>query len=430
MYWPCARLLPACCLSLFFWTAATTAATTTAADFVEPRGALTLSDAISAALQRNPALRSAVFDLRAADARIAQAGLRPNPELGIALENFGGSGEIRNTRALESTLMLSQAIELGGQRGRRVEAARYERDAAALERDARQLDVLAEVTRRFIDVAADQEQLLLTRRGTRLLEKTFAAIERRVAAARAPEAEKSRAAIALGRARLEEKRAEQELLAAHRQLAALWGSTEPRFGDAQANLFELPPVTNFEGLLARLKTNPDFLRFATEQRLRDAQWRLAKAEAKSSLSVGAGVRRFEATGDTGLVVDFSMPLPFANRNQGAIREADIRRDRVQLDEQAAFVNAQATLFELYQSLQQARARVAGLREQLTPLAETALAQTQYGYERGRFSYLELADAQRELLELQREAIEAAATYHRVFADIERLTREPLAQSAN
>jgi cobalt-zinc-cadmium efflux system outer membrane protein len=127
-----------------------------------------------------------------------------------------------------------------------------------------------------------------------------------------------------------------------------------------------------------------------------------------------------------VVLNFSMPLAFGNRNSGAIREATIRRDQVEVDRQAALESTQAELFEFHQSLQQARAEVTALRSQLIPQAEAALQQMQYGYERGRFSYLELADAQRELLLMRREAIAAAATYHRLLAEIERLTRTPLA----
>ncbi len=401
-----------------------------AADFMEPRGELTLTDAIAAAMRRNPTLQNAAFDIRAADARIAQARLRPNPELGITLENFGGSGNLRGTESLESTLTLSQIIELGGKRSHRIDAARYGRDSASIEREAAQLDVLADVTRRFIDVAEQQEQLLLTRKATELTEKTLTVITARVDAARAPLAEKSRATIALGRARLAQQQAEQSLLTAHRRLAALWGSTEPRFGDAKTDMFDLPAVANFENLISRLQSSPDFLRFTSESRLRDAEWQLAMAQAKSDVTVGAGLRRFEETGDNGFVVNFSMPLPSANRNQGAIREASIRRDQVQVQQQAALITTQANLFDFYQQLQLARTEVTTLRTQLIPQAETALKQTHDGYERGRFSYLELADAQRELLELQRTAIAAAATYHRVLAEIERLTREPLAQELN
>lgn len=409
-----------------FWVFALFIEAATAAEFMEPRGTLTLGTAISAALLRNPGLQSADFEIRAAGARISQAGLRPNPELGMTLENFAGRGQLRGTDSLETTLTLSQVIELGGKRRQRLATADFARDSATLDREVRQLDILADVTRRFIDVAENQQQLLLARDALALSEKTLAAIDRRVVAARAPEAEKSRASIALGRARLEEQQLTHTLLSSHRRLAALWGSTEPRFGDAQADLFELPEVADFDALVVKLKANPDFLRFASEARLRDAQWQLAKAQAKSDITVGAGLRRFEETGDTGLVLNFSMPLSFANRNQGAIREAAVRREQLAVDQQAAFIDAQATLFEFYQTLQQARNEVTTLRGQLIPQADVALQQTRYGYERGRFSYLELAAAQHELLALQREAIAIAATYHRLLAEIERLTHTPLA----
>ena len=399
--------------------------TAQASDFFEPRGELTLPMAIGAAMQRNPALQNAAFELHAAEAQRVQAGLRPSPELGVTLENFAGSGTASGTKALESTLMLSQVIELGGKRQRRIEAARLGIDKAGLERQAAQLDVLAEVTRRYIDVAEKQEQLLLSRRAQELARNTLEAIDRRVAAARSPIAERSRAAIALGRATLETQQGERALTTAQRRLAAQWGSTEPRFGDVSTDWFDLPSVSSFSQLVQRLDETPTFLRFASEARLRDAQWQLAMSQAKSDITVGGGLRRFEESGDTGFVVNFSMPLNFANRNQGAIREAAIRREQVAADREAASIRVQADLFEFYQALQTAHAQVSGLREQLIPQAEAALAQTRDAYERGRFSYLELAAAQRELIDLQAAAIAAAATYHRVLAEIERLTNTPM-----
>lgn len=399
-----------------------------AADFIEPRGELTLAAAIAAALQRNPNLQNAAFEMRAADARMTQSQLRPNPEFSVAFENFAGSGDARATQALESTLSLSQVIELGGKRARRIDAAQFGRDSTAIEREATQLDVLAEVTRRYIDIAEQQEQLQLTRRTTALSEKLFSAISARVGAARAPLAERSRAAIALGHARLDEQQALQSLLIAHRRLAALWNSSEPNFGDVKTDLFDLPAVANIETLMTRLQSNPDFLRFTNESRLRDAEWRLALAQAKSDITVGIGLRHFEATDANGFVLNFSMPLAFSNRNQGAIREASIRRDQVQVQQQAALITTQANLFAFYQQLQFAHDTVTTLRTQLIPQADIALQQTRDGYERGRFSYLEFTEAQRELLALQREAISAAATYHRVLAEIERLTATPLVAS--
>ncbi|WP_348240629.1 TolC family protein, partial [Salmonella enterica] len=70
-----------------------------AADSPAPAGELTLADAVGLALERNPDLVASRYELTASQARIVQAGLRPNPELGVEYENFAGSGTVRSVDA-------------------------------------------------------------------------------------------------------------------------------------------------------------------------------------------------------------------------------------------------------------------------------------------------------------------------------------------
>lgn len=392
----------------------------------EPTGELSLARAIAAALQRNPELAVSSYELAAAEGRVTQAGVRPNPEVAAQFDNLLGTGAASGVKVLETSLTLSQVIELGGKRASRVQVAERQRNIAGIERQARQLDVLADVTRRFIDVVANQAALRVAQRATALAEQTLAAIAARVQAARSPLAEQSRASIAVTRARIEQRSLESALQSASRSLSALWGGRGVSFTNASADLFALPEVSTFEVLSAKLQANPDFLRFASEARLHEAEVRLAQANAKSDLNVGVGVRRFEATGNAALLAGFSMTIPVFNRNQGTIREAQARREQSGAQSQAALIRAEATLYGLYQQLQASRARVEALRGDALPQAEAALAQTRNGYQRGRFSYLELASAQQELLGLEAAAVDAAADYHRQLAEIERLTAEPLA----
>ncbi len=401
------------------------AAAAPSGDADEPVGELTLGRAIKAALARNPALAAGEFDLKAAEARIEQAGVRPNPELSVELENFAGTGPVRKADSLESTLSLSQVIELGGKRALRTEFAERDRDALAVERQAQQLDVLADVTQRFIELVAAQDRLALAISTRELAQRTLDAINIRVQAARSPELERSRARIAFTRAQLEEQQAQSELRGVRQALAALWGSTAPAFSSASADLFALENVSPFEDLVRQLERNPDFLRFASEARLREAELKLVRAQARPDLTFGVGVRRFEEGSDHALVAGFSLPLPVFDRKRGSIREAEARLAQSDAQRNAAFLRARAAVYRLYQELLASRARVETLRNEALPQAQQALDQTQFGYERGRFSYLELATAQQEMLELRAAIIDAAADYHRVLAEIERLTGEPL-----
>jgi cobalt-zinc-cadmium efflux system outer membrane protein len=389
-------------------------------------GPLTLTEAIATALERNPELQGGAYALRAADARIEQANLRPNPELAVELENFAGTGELRGIDALETTLSLSQVIELGDKRSRRVEVAHAERDIVAAERDVRQLDVIAEVAERFIAVVQAQEQLSLARDVEQLSTATLRAVAQRIAAARSPEAERSRAQIASIRARLDRERAAQSLDTSRRALVALWGEGEPRFTHVVADLQRLPPPQPFDRLAERLERNPDFLLLASESRLRTAELRLTQAQSRPSLHIGAGLRRLEAPDDIGLVAAFSLPLQVAGRNRAAIAEAEARVSLNDAQREAALVRARATLYALHRELATARAEAQALRDEIIPLAEQTLALIDEGFRLGRLSYLELGTAQRDLIDARQAAIVSAAEAQRLRTEVERFTGEPLA----
>jgi cobalt-zinc-cadmium efflux system outer membrane protein len=420
-----ARAWRACLTYGFLCIAAVAQAQTTES----PAGELTLKQAIAAALAGNPELRVGEFELRASEGRMQQAGLRPNPELALELENFAGSGETSGTDVLETTLTLSQVVELGRKRERRQHVASYGHEALTLEREIRQLDVLAEVTRRYLDVVLAQERLALSQTALELAEQTLSVMARRVKAARSPSAEQTRAAIARTRSRLDRARARQGLDSDRVQLAAMWGEDQARFTTAVADLYSLPATESIDALISKLAQSPDLLHYVAEQRLREAELQLSRARARSSLKLSAGIRRLEESDDTALVAGVSLPIPLFDRRQGEHTEGRSRIAKTEAERSAAFVKARATLLALHGELRVAREEVEVLRGELLPQARRALDQTRSGFDRGRFSYLELASAQRDVLDAERAAIEAAGTIHRLHTEIERLTGEPLGPAA-
>ena len=52
-------------------------------------GRLTLADALARTLRRSPELAAFAYDERAAEARVLQAGIRPNPEASLVVEDIG-----------------------------------------------------------------------------------------------------------------------------------------------------------------------------------------------------------------------------------------------------------------------------------------------------------------------------------------------------
>ncbi len=214
-----------------------------------------------------------------------------------------------------------------------------------------------------------------------------------------------------------------------RQLAATWGAQDDAFGVIRADLYRVPGFTDFPALAARLEANPDFLRFSSEARLRDAELRLASSLSRPDIAFSAGVRRFEGPDDQALVFGVSVPL-FSGQRAAPVRtEATALRDRVGVDRQTAILRARSQLFQLHQELQQAIAETRALQAEVMPRLEQALKQTKYAYERGRYSYLELVDAQQAWRVAQQTLIDAAERGQTLQVEIERLTGEPLANTA-
>jgi cobalt-zinc-cadmium efflux system outer membrane protein len=390
-----------------------------------PPAPLTLRQAASLALENNPALRAHGFDLQAAEGRRIQATARPNPELSLEVEDVLGSGDYSGGRNAQTTLQLSQLIELGGKRGARSGITTAQRSLKQSDAELARITVLATVAEQFVHVLGDQHELALSRDATKLAEETLALAKRRVEAGNASPIEEKRARIQLSKARLLEEHDEHELLVARRKLAALWGATNATFAELQADLFARPSLPNFDELSARIHRSPELARWASERSVRDAEVKLADARRRPDLTAGAGVRHYAGPDDIGFVFQFSMPLPFSDRQQGARTEARALAEKTTVDRDATELRLRTTLFGIAQELIHADTELAALDRDMLPDAEAALTLAREGFERARFSQLELLDAQRTLLELRRERIAAAVAYHNFVIEIEKMLGEPL-----
>lgn len=421
---PAARCLAG--LAALCFGAAVLAQTPSAAAAPSPRGALHLADALAATLRGAPTLAGYAYERRAAEARALQAALRPNPEVGVDVENLLGSRAYQGIDSLNVTLRFGSLIERGGKREARMALAARSADSVDASEALARLDAIVQTTSAFIDVVESQQQLVLAERAIEYAEQTLAGAERRIQAGAASSIERNRAIIALERARLEREHYEHQLATQRRQLTANWGETEPLFDSASAELLQLPEVPDWPDLLARLRRSPDFARYDVERRVREAELSLAQSKAAVDPTVYAGVRLLRdgmqsPRTDAALVAYLLTPLPWNNRNQGAIAEARAQRDRVDADRHVAQIKAETALYEQVQELRHARTLVDSLQDTLLPQADEALKLIRNGYANGRLSQLDVIDAQRTRLELEAELLSNAADYHRRLAAIERMT---------
>lgn len=387
----------------------------------EPAGALVLRDAVAAALVGNPELAVFSLEVRSRDARAIQAGLLPNPQLLVELENLGGSGDRAAFEQGETTVWLSQLVPIGGKLSRRRRVAELDRDVSQWQYEAVKLGVLTDTTKAFVAALAAQKQLDLLRELERLAGDSVRQFRSLADAGGASQVERTRAEVELSIVRVRRQYAEGALTASRAALAASWGSAVPQFSSIAGDLAELvaaPPLAELERLV---RENPDVARWVTELDRRSAALSLAEARSLPDPTLSLGGRHFSDNGDSAVVFAVSVPLPVFDRNQGNVLAASRDLSKAKAQRASAELSVRVRVRQRYAELLAAYGQAETLRRDSIPAAEQMYVGTKVGYREGLFRSLDVIEAQRTLFELRSRHLNILATYHFARADLERLT---------
>jgi cobalt-zinc-cadmium efflux system outer membrane protein len=376
---------------------------------------ITVEEAVSRALAASPAVKARHVRVNGSDAAVRQSDTLPNPEIDVELENFAGSGRLRDFDESELTLGVSQRIERGGKRTSRVAVAAAERDTALVARTRTRLDTALAARRTFFDVCAAELILAERRKGLETATQIEALAARRVAAARDPITVKLRAEIQATIARGEFERAQVAATVAKKKLAGLWGTSGTAYEVDKSSLLEIPdndPVVD-------ASASPDLQSAEVAVLRADAQSRSEIANAHADVSVGIGVRSFQADNEVAGVLSLSMPLSVWDTNQGNIERSVAERRAAELEVAEARRTAEQDIISLQADARNARAEAISLRKDLLPRAESALTAARRGYELGAFSYLEISESLRTLSELRLREVEVLRELHAARAMLEK-----------
>ena len=401
-----------------------------AAEVTEPEGPITLREALALALTNNPALAAFSWEVRAREAGTIQAGLLPNPEIEALLEEFGGSGSVEGFKGAETTILLGQLIPLGGKISKRKRLAALGASLAEWDYEAARLDVLTGTAKAFADVLAAQRELEITEELAGLAERVYSTVAEQAAAGQISPIHEKRAGVALSQAKIRAARARRGLEAARKSAAAKWGSTNPRFTMAEGSLDILSPLPPYDHLAEYVSQNPDIARWAAEMEEREAALSLEKADAIPDPFVSGGYRRIAENDDNAFVVGLSIPIPILNRNQGGILEARRRVSKAEEEKRDALVTVSAFLSAAYKDLSAAYEEAETLRNEVLPDAGSAYESIFEGYREGKFTLLDVLDAQRTVFDTEIQYIQALRAYHHSLADVGRLTGTPIDEIKN
>ncbi|MDP3404441.1 MAG: TolC family protein [Brevundimonas sp.] len=388
----------------------------------EPAGAtaraptLSLEQALARAASVDPTLPGQDARARAGDAAVRQADVRPNPTLGLMVENLPtlGGGDLMGRT--ETTLSYEQRIERGGDRPARVDLARGESALVQAEAAIRRLDRLEQVQRAWAEALGAQADLEIARDRLALAERFQTEVQRRVDMARDPLFAGARAEAELAQAQIDFDQAGIQARLARATLGRFWIGTSD-FTLDPADFEDTRAARDIAGKAAGI----DLAVLTAQRDVAQARVRVEQARATPDATVSVGVRHVREGQDLGLVVGGSIPLGRYDRNEAAIDRARFDGLAAEADMAALRDEREREIARLQVVLASRALEARRIADETLPQAERAVVLVRDGFNRGGFTYNDVITAQTALLATRARRVAVLKQFHLDRARLDRLT---------
>ena len=392
----------------------------------QPGRELSIQDLQRLALAGNNELQAARQEIAAARGLLTQTRLRPNPGVDLS---FGTGRPLGSAGEREFEIGYAHTFELGGKRDRRIDVGRVGVEIAELIVMDRERQLIAEVKTRYAEALAAGRNLQVLNELSELTDRAYRAAQQRVAEGEAAPVERALLQVEAGRLtadRLLAASASTRAVAALKLAAGIDASESIGVrGDLKPPAVALP----LEDVIARaLSERADLKAARAEEARGEAELRLAHAERVPDVIGLAQYGRVQsqfpqlgltATGqltplrdtDQLLTVGVSIPLPFANRNQGNIEASMARRQaatlRRQFVEQTVRTEAIAAHTQYIATLRALEA----FGQDVVDQSQESLKIIRASYDLGEVELLDLLQEQRRVVETQKAYTEVLKEHY-------------------
>jgi outer membrane protein, heavy metal efflux system len=378
---------------------------------------LTLNQAQKIAHDFNPTLRQAEAEIRAAKARIQQAGLYPNPAVGYTGDEIRG-GSVGGGK---QGVFVQQTIVTGGKLAKSKDVFATEAKLAEIEAREQQTRVESAVRIAFLRVLAEQERLDARRDLSRISQNVAESQRELFNTGQADESEVLDAEVGVQRMRMAERMQENSLREEWRSLAAVIGEPTLPLQTVAGDLEHGWPDVNEEEAVEAIANQSPAIQIAETASGR-AQAILVRAQREPipDVALRAGVEYNNETlgtvpwakGWEGLG-EASVQIPIFNRNQGNIAAARADSDRATQEKSRVALTLRERAATVVDEYANARLMVNEYRDEILPTARKAYGLLTEKYGEMLASRPRVLESQRKLYDLQLEyitALEGVWTY--------------------
>ncbi|MEZ5528651.1 MAG: TolC family protein [Porticoccaceae bacterium] len=385
----------------------------------EQGAVLSLDQAVQLTLEQHPQLGVFPHRREAYQGLIEQVGVGERPSVGFMVEDFAGGGDYSDFGSAQSTLSISWVAQ-GARIDSRIQAARASASQVDIQQQVEALNLAAETARLFIQALAEEQRIKLAQQAAQQARNTVAAIGKRIEAGNSPEFERLQAEVELAQRELETEDLQHMLSSTRYRLSAQWGGERDEFR-LLGELFNVPALGNVEQQFEQLRQNPALALLATQQRIVESEIELARIEARPQWQFSAGIRRFEASDDFGMVAGVSVPLGEDRSSVGKVRSLRAKQAEYASESEVLQRRLDTQLYVLLQEIKHSQHVIETLRERIIPALNNAQAQATRAYESGRLDYQQWTAILHKKLGAQQDLLSAFEAIHLQHIELQRLT---------
>ncbi|HSB12248.1 MAG TPA: TolC family protein [Blastocatellia bacterium] len=386
---------------------------------------LTLAEAMDVFLQQNLEIVAARYEIETADAEKLTARLRPNPGLDASFEDLPLDFSGPFFKEQEISYGISQTIEMGGKRRKRINAANANAELARASFQVTMWQLTNDLKRKFYAVVLARDLAKLAEDN----EKTFEEILKHSTEL---VQQGEIAGLDLRRIEVEKLKFDTDLANSRRDYElALRDFRVVLGGDYRSRDVSVSGALDYKAYqfdLAELRdkslaSRPDLKAAQISEFAADSDIKLQDAQRIPDLTVGVGIKRVLI--DNTYSIGLGISLPVFDRNQGERVKALIQKKRAQNDQKILTNTVLSDVDKAMASYDSQKRRVELYRTGVLTKVEEIQNLTEFSFKAGESTVLDLLDAIRTRRETLASYYQALFDYQASLLDLELATATPL-----
>lgn len=381
---------------------------------------ITLPQAISRAINASPRLRTADAVIHEARALKYQKGRYINPQFNFQLQDFSGNKQYKKLDSAEVSYFFTQQLDLTGKRTKRVDAATQMVMMKQFEKDIMTKSLKRDVREAYTNAVRAHELLALVNERTQLARRLQRAVQHRVHAAREPEVQLIKAKINVANTMLEHSRAKREMHHTKHILSSLWARHDDNFHIATNYFYAIQPPPSELTVVRKIRRTPEMKVWEATYRFNQHDFETEQAKWFPDPQLSFGYRDLRADNAHGLYLAAQIDLPLFDKNIGNARAARSRMVKAQHDKANDFLQIRNLAYDWLEQSQNAYDETIKLKREIIPQAYKAARLARQMYEKGKYPYLEVIDAQQTLFQAKTRYIESLSRYHIASANLKKI----------